>query len=283
MMGWDDRGVNGTRLYDAQTGVELWSKEDIPGGGLVFTPDGNLLATTNHFEARIQMLAVEDGRVVSNIVDPNCSAGDWLLFNTTGAALLTGRGSGHIDLETTLNLWDVATGRCQKLENRPGFLYFLDVNDDFSLVAMSIVEQDRQVYVWDLEERTDACHLPGDFGLFVPHTNQFVISNAEKLAFYDVSSCQLVKEYTIASPLDGYIAFTPDGERFATAGEYLQLWETATGELLFQEKLPKFRNSSSNPGFIFSPNGEYLLAVFCIWGQLNCDAVIQVWQVQANP
>lgn len=283
--GWDSRHIYGIRLYDAQTGAEWWSNEEGPNGGLAFTPDGNLLVTASAYEARVQMLATEDGHVVSTIGDANCSAGDLLHFNTTGDALLTGLGSGHIDWETTLNLWDVPRGRCQTLENRPGLLHFLDVNDDFSLVIMSTTGQNRQVYVWDLEKRIDVCQLPGRFGLFAPHTNQFVISNTEKLTFYDVSSCQIVKEFVIDPPLRGYIAFTPGGELFAVAGEYLQLWETDTGELLSQEKLPdEFFGSGNHPSFAFNHDGNYLLAAFQTPPTNDVgNTVIQVWQVITNP
>jgi WD40 repeat protein len=279
--GWDLRGIYGIRLYDVLTGVELWSREDFPSGSIAFTPDGNLIAQMPHYEARVQLLAVNNGNVVSNVVDLNCSTGDWLQFNSSGDSLLTGWGYGHIDWETTLNLWDMPTGQCQALEKRSGLLHFLDVNDNFSLVIMSIVEPERQIYVYDFEKKVDVCKLPGHFGLFIPHTNQFVISNAEKIAFYDVSLCQVVKEFTIDPPLRGYISFNPSGRLFATAGEYLQLWETATGELLFQEKLPdEFFGSGNHPSFVFNRDGDYLLAVFQT-PPINYvgNNIIQVWQV----
>jgi len=174
-VGWDMSHEHHIHLFDAQTGQELWSKEVIPGG-VAFAPNGNFVAVTPFYEAHVQWLEVEDGLEVSSMDADNCSAGDWLIFNTAGDALLTGRGSGHINWETTLNLWDVQSGRCQQLEKRAGFLHFLDVNDDLSLAVISIMMQDQQVYVWDLEEETDVCNFPGGFGLFVPFEDQFVIS-----------------------------------------------------------------------------------------------------------
>lgn len=279
--GWETPTAHSIQLYDVQTKQVVWFKEDIPSS-IVFAPDGNFIASTPFNGSYIQTLVSENGHVTSETTSGNCKGGEWLFFNKTGAKLLIGRGARHINLETTINLWDIQTGTCIELDKRFGTLNFLDVNEDFSLVIMSFMMQDRRVFVWDIRRKVDVCNLPGDFGLFVPHLNQFIISNEEKLTFYDASLCQKVGEHLINTPFRGYITFSPNGEMFATAGEYLQLWETSTGELLFQEKLPdNFFGSSSRPSFDFSSDGNYLLTVFSSQGENK--SVIQVWQILVSP
>ena len=282
--GTDEDEVRGTYLYDVQSGQKLYFIDNGSlgaAGGIVFAPDGNSIATTSFYGGLIQMAKTANGAEVVNLVSDNCSAGHWLFFNPTGDALLTGLGSGHIDWKTTLNLWDIRTGSCQQLQKRPGFLGFLDVNDSFNHVLMSMMLQEQEIYLWDLDRQIDTCHLLGNFGLFVPLTNQFVVSNEDKLSFYDVSSCQMLQEFTIAPPFYGYVAFSPNGELFVTAGKNLQVWKSSTGELLFQEELPEnFFGAHSHPSLVFSPNGQYLSGVFSVLKDDEVNAIIQVWQVE---
>lgn len=279
--GWETPAAHSIQLYDVQTEQLLWFKEVIPSG-IAFTPDGNYIVNTPFNGSFVQTLVSENGDIDSEIASDNCKGGDWLFFDKTGGKLLIGRGARHINLETTINSWDIQKGVCIELDKRFGALNFLDVNEDFALVIMSFMMQDQHVIVRDLWRRVDICDLPGDFGLFVPLLNQFVISSDEKLAFYDALSCQKVDELLIDKPFRGYITFSPDGEMFATAGEYLQLRKTSTGELLFQEKLPdNYFGSSGSPSFDFSSDGGHLMGVFSTQGENK--SVIQVWQVLMNP
>jgi WD40 repeat protein len=280
---WETPTTHSIQLYDVQTEQVVWFKEEIPSA-IAFTPDGNFIATAPFNGSYIQMLVSENGHIDSEITSDNCKGGEWLFLSKTGEKLLIGRGARHINLETTINLWDIQTGACIELDKRFGVLNFLDVNEDFDLAIMSFMMQDRQVFVRDIQREADVCNLPGDFGLFVPHLSQFVISNEEKLTFYDASSCQKVEEHLISTPFRGYIAFSPNGELFVSAGRYLQLWETGTGKLLFQEELPSdFFGSSSHPRIVFSPNGDYVLAVFSTEGENKGSDVIQIWQLLPSP
>lgn len=277
--GWPTSSEQYLQLYDVQTGQELWSRRENVGG-VVFAPDGDTLVVTPIYEAFVQIVGVDDGQILSVVESANCSGGEWLFFSEAEDTLLTGHGARHVNRETTLNRWQLKSGSCQQIDSLAGFLGYLDVNAEFDRVIVSYLAQDHHVFVKDLAAEIELCSLAGDFGVFVPFTNLFVISNDEKLIFYDTFSCQIVKEYAMDALLRGYIDFSPDGEIFVTAGEYLQLWSTATGILLFQEELPdNFSGSNSRPRLVFSPDGQYLLAVFSNLGADDINATIQIWQV----
>lgn len=283
--GWDRNNTRGVWLYDIQTGEEVWFKENVPGG-LAFAPDGMSIAITPFYEAHVQILAPEEGKVISDIEANNCSAGHWLQFDGEGKRLLTGLGYGHVDWETTINIWDVQTGKCKQLDRRSGLLTFLDIHNDFKYAAMSIYSNDHRVYIRNLEAEEDVCTVFGEFALFTPSTNQFVVINADQLSFYEVETCQPARNLVIEPPYDGYFAFSPNGEIFATSGNNkLQLWDTNTGKLLHHTNQPeKFFDSRSRYRLLFSPNGEYLLAVYAALDNNNEQiAVVQVWELLAKP
>lgn len=276
--GWDEFNVHHVRLYDIQIQQDLWRKEIAPGGGVAFTPDGSQIAITSFYDTQLKLLDTEDGHIVSEMETASCTSGDWLLFSTTGNTLLTAKGTGHINWKTKLNLWDMKAGSCQQLDEHAGFLSFVDVNDNFDRVIMSVMAQERSVYVWDLAEKKDVCNLPGDFGLFVPGTQQFIVSFKENLSFYDTLSCTVIRELMIAQPLLGYIAFSPDGKQFVTIEKQIQIWETATGRILSYNILPDdLVGASGHPTLIFSPDGKYLLINWITQGEGT--NVIQLWQV----
>jgi WD40 repeat protein len=284
--GSDINGNRGAQIYDIQTGEKIWFRESGWAYALAFLSEGNSIAMTPFYEAHVQILDTERENVVSNMTSDDCSAGQWLQFNPGENKLLTGLGRGHqADWETTINMWDMQTGSCNQLDKRFGLLTFLDVSDDFNYVAMSIYFEDHQVYIRDLETGNDICNLSGDFSLFVPSTDQFVVVNAEKLSFYETDLCQPVRDLIIDPPHDGYFAFSPNGGIFATSGDYLQLWDTNTGKLLFQVKQPeKLFGSRSHPRLFFNPNGDYLLAVYATLDNNDEQiAVIQVWKLLINP
>jgi WD40 repeat protein len=281
--GWDQPGAHYIRLYDIHVDQYLWEKATPARGGAI-TPDGNLLAHTISYDPQLQLLSIEDGHTIHSIDSDECTTGDWLLFNASGNRLLTGVGRGHINWETVLNLWDMQTNNCQRVNQFAGLLYFLDVNDDFSLVILSFMADQQYVSIWNLEKREDICKLPGSIGLFVPGTQQFIVSDADKLSFYDAFSCELLKESTIPPPHSDYIAFSSDGKLFVTAGEQLQLWETSTSDLLYYEDLPDDfvrGRGRGYPALIFNPDNKYLLAIFATRGMET--SIVQVWQVLNNP
>lgn len=284
--GSDINGNRGVQIYDIQTGDKTWFRERGWAYAMAFLSEGKSIAITPFYEARVQILDTEKDSVVSNMASDDCSAGQWLQFDPGENRLLTGLGRGYqADWETTINMWDMQTGSCRQLDRRFGLLTFLDISDDFNYVAMSIYFEDHQVYIRDLETGNDVCNLSADFSLFVPSTDQFVVVNAEKLSFYEIDSCQPVRDLMIDPPYDGYLAFSPNGEIFATTGNYLQLWDTNTGKLLVQVKQPeKLFGSRSNPRLLFNQDGDYLMVVYATLSNNDEQIVaIQVWELLVNP
>lgn len=283
--GWKTTDVNGIQVYDLQTLHEMWFKEGY-SNGISFVPERDFVIGTSFYEPMIQFLRVEDGQVVSTMVNYDCTTGEWPVVNGNGNTILTGHGSGHINWETTINLWDTETGKCQKLGEQAGFLNFLDIDKDFNFVALSVLTQENEVSIWDIHEKKEVCNFSGKFGLFVPlNTSLIAVSDVETLSFYDLKSCQQVRELKIDAPYLGYMSFSPNGKYVVTANKYLQVWDVSTGELLFQTKLlDNLTPSNSRPRLIFSPDGNYLLAVFSTKGnKMKGDDLIQVWQVVNSP
>lgn len=285
--GSDINGNKGIHIYDIQTGDKIWFRESGWAYAIAFLSEGKSIAITPFYKTRVQILDTEKDSAVSNMVSDDCSAGQWLQFAPDENRLLTGLGRGYqADWETIINMWDMQTGNCKLLDKRSGLLTFLDASDDINYVAMSIYSEDHQVYIRDLETGNDVCNCQGDFSLFVPSTNQFVVVNSENLTFFEIDSCQPIKDLIIDQPYDGYFAFSPNGEIFATSGNnYLQLWDTSTGKLLHQVQQPeKLFGSRSHPRFLFSPNGDYLLAIYAALDNNGEQiAVVQVWKLLVNP
>lgn len=281
---WDNPNSYHIRLYNLSTNEYIWEQQTTPNKGMFINSDKGQIGISPLSLLKTQIWNIENGQMMFEIETGSCINGEHLLSSAYADELLIASLSGHINWETTLNLWNFKTNECKKIHQFRGFPVFLDVNKNFTKVLLSFIADNNYISLWDRETNKEVCQFLGDKGLFIPNTNQIVVSASDKLSFYNVSSCDLLREFPISGVYIGYIAISSNGEWIATAGEKLQLWDTTTGMLLFSEPLSKDFVTHMAIGLssiAFDNQGKYLLTVFRV--RAKEQNVIQVWRIENQP
>lgn len=268
-------------LYDIEMYQEQWLQEKVGATvGTIFTEDGNLLIEIHRFYGLLQLRRSVDGIVVREMEANNCSGGEILLLRQNENKLVVGNPALPRTESSNINLWDIQTGECKELLSFNGYLVSLNIDPEENLLLISSFYDDNQVFVWDIEKQAEICRVPGKYGIFAPN-GLMAVSEDQKLSLWVPDTCKIVQEFTIPSTYLGYIAFSPNGQIFATVGESLQIWEISTGKLLFQNQFSKNLTPSSNQKrLIFSPDGRFLIAIFSLTGENTPNNVVQLWEIE---
>jgi WD40 repeat protein/DNA-binding SARP family transcriptional activator len=264
-------GADGTvRLWDMATGeqqMEL-TGHDLDVLSPRFSPDGSRLATAGRAgEAMIWDLATGEATVV---VDHD---GDWpisgVAFSPDGMSFAT------VSHDGTSRIWDAASGALRTTLHADGILVSVDFSPDGTRLVTG--GADSMARVWDVatgrEEQVLAGHTSVISVSFTGDVDEVLTAGPDAAGgstrLWDVSVGGARDWLTEASaPWASGVAFSPDGERFASAAEPsgASIRETATGDDL----LALDDDGEEVIDVAFSPDGSMLAAS-------DGDGAVRLW------
>jgi WD40 repeat protein len=264
---WSDDGATlvlggypGLELYDGYT---LEYLESIPGGErmlapLAFSPDGRWLAALSwdlvNYTYELQLWNMAEGRVVHNLGDMADLEWDQLDFSPDGRWLAVADGE--------LSVYEVSSGRKRPAGSLPeGDWQSLDFLADTYMSILAIggsgAEEDSpSVLFWDMNEDELVESLP----YTIPVRSLAFSPDGERLA--TASGEEVIvwdmadfdRVHTWSASYASALTFSPDGHRLAAIADGLPVWDMASGELIF--RLPDSEGDVEIESPVFSPDGE---------------------------
>ena len=263
-----------------------WRREDcistsLIGGGsyfAAFSPDGQLLATTNG-SGNVDLWDVAAGYRIRTIETGDRSS-VYAWFSEDGKTLMVNEFNEFIvgEYETEAGVWDVETGQ------------FLGVAPSGWLIQdgkIRVTQDDGiSMSLWDAETGEFIRRISGFYFrnvAFSPDGQTFakVGYTNSAVSFYDVNTGAWLnrREDGTVNSISGYttleftdVAFSPDGQTLAAAHPWrISLWDAETGDL--QRTIGA--HSSNVTDIAFSPDGRLLASV-------SYDRTVSLWDTETG-
>ncbi len=195
---------------------------------VIFSPDGQLLATSNA-NGEIQIWQLQDGQCLQTLIGHH----NWvrgISFSPNGLLLV----STSDDL--TIKIWDVQTGTTQKTIHSDSFPLYASFNPTGDQLATTHV--DGHIKIWDvatwelrhkfLAHQGWACRVH-----FSPDGQRLVSSGADHLVkLWDLKNYQCLREMSGHQGWVFAVMFSPDGRSILSAGldRTIRIWDKDTGD-----------------------------------------------------
>ncbi|NIM92139.1 MAG: TIR domain-containing protein [Anaerolineales bacterium] len=223
------------RFWDAVSGQALGNPiTDLEADqqNLVFSPDGRILASIGR---GIHLWDVEKRMQVGETLSVNGSVAVTLAFSPDGSMLASGDGNGF------LALWDVATGRTIKsIQAHEGYVFSLAFSPDGNALYSTALDlPERLIHIWDLETN---------------ETTQLELSSTVRPGYN-----------MVLHPDTSMLAASSGGPYW----NYLLLYDTSTGELLFE---PLSGHSDQVTAIAFNPASS-------TFATGSSDQTIRLWDI----
>jgi WD40 repeat protein/serine/threonine protein kinase len=243
-------GVADAKFWDVRRGTLLnaleWHTQDV--GKISVSADKQLIASTGKrgsvklWDATGKHLKTLEGH--TDEVDALC-------FSPNGELIAS------VSHETTITLWNVITGVCLKKLENCGEIRCINFSPDGQLLASG--SKDGQVKLWDT--MTGVCLKVLES--HADYVNSISFSPDGKLMASAGFIDHIIKLWNVATgaclntleaPYQGYVSFSPCGQRLASGGSgSILLWDITTGKCL--KSLAKHGDMCS---LAFSPDGEFI-------------------------
>jgi WD40 repeat protein len=276
-----DDGSQELWSFDTINSQVLWSANTFSSNP-AFTTDGKFIAETHWLQGFIRLRNSTSGNVVENLEADNCSGGNFAIGYTSDRTLITGKMALPQEEYSVINLWNLKTGKCQKILSFEGYLMFLNISTKSDLIVYGSYHKNNEIVVWNLAKQVELCRQEGVYGLFVPSKDVIAISESDKLGFWDLHTCTKTAEYDIDDHFSNYVDFNPGGNLLATVTEdRLQIRDAHSGQTLSEKRIPGNVSPSPNsPRLLFSPDGKFLIIVFSSKINDNQQNVLQLWRIE---
>jgi WD40 repeat protein/serine/threonine protein kinase len=282
-------------VWDAQTGQEILTLKGDSGffHNLAFSPDGKHLASgSNRGEpdkqvvAEVQVWDAQTGQVLLNLKGHTRDV-NGVAFSPDGKRLASA------SFDNTVKVWDAQTGK--ELLSLQGGSGGVALSPDGKRLANSISGGFKdgkrvpgKVKVWDAQTGQELLTLRGGGGsvAFSPDGKRLASSSGgglvgstpvpEEVKVWDAQTGQELpnlKEHSEGSIL---FAFSPDGKRFATAGQRsrmprIKVCDTETGQEIYTFQ----RHTAEITGLAFSPDSQRLASS-------SNDHTLRLWDLQTG-
>jgi WD40 repeat protein len=260
-----ENNVNGVRLFDAISYLEVWSIDTGGTFGIAASPDGQKLAISPTLDS-IRLLNVFDGNAVGDFANNYLCTVDFnILFSQDGNTILTtrsGGGNGN-PYRTLVYFWSVDKEQCiGEFLKEEGWLSDISMSRNGQLMGLSLrfiqEEESNQIHIWNISEKEKICDVSGILTEFSTVNNTFATINLsnKEIELWDAESCTLAKRLGKDIQPDS-LAFHPNGQLLASGGESIQIWDIKSGVLV--SEMTGIPNDAED--LSFSPDGHYLLSV----------------------
>ncbi|KAL2270157.1 hypothetical protein VTJ83DRAFT_2341 [Remersonia thermophila] len=248
----------------------------IYGSALVFSPTMSE-TRTRHWKERLPCIEMATGMkdrwdAHRQTLEGHSSGVFAIAFSPDGHTLVSG------SEETTIRLWDTATGIYQQtLEGHSAAVTAIAFSPDGKILASA--SKDTTIRLWDIATGTHQQTLEGHSAAvtaiaFSPDGK--ILASASKdttIRLWDIATGTHQQTLEGHSNIITAIAFLPDGKVLALGSEdtTIRLWDTATG--IHQQTLEG--HSSFITGIAFSPDGKILASG-------SWDKTIRLWDTATS-
>jgi WD40 repeat protein/serine/threonine protein kinase len=262
-------GADGTvRLWNVDTGEqELVLAGHTNEIFIAFNPDGTHLATAGYDGwVKVWDISTEQAAVQPQLLINHELPARSLAFNPDGTRLAVASQDG------TARIWDAVSGRTLLvLVGHAGLIDDLVFSPDGERLITS--SEDQTVKVWDLTTSREWFTANGDLPNFSPDGQHLAIAADGILILDSISGNELSTLPIYHAPFIFHLAYSPDGDRIATASwdGTAKVWDAING----QELLTLVGHTNRIYEVNFSPDGTQLLTA-------SEDQTAKVWDATSG-
>jgi WD40 repeat protein/HEAT repeat protein len=238
-----------------------------------YSPDCTTLAGLE--AQRVVLWDIRRREVRLELKHPPNAVGNAVAFSPDGATLAVGYGrilGGAVPGDTAIRLWDAKTGKLlDTFEGHTNAVLTLAFSPDGKSFAS--VSRDGTIRVWDLRNKRERHRIAAEAVKVGYSPNGKLLaswgwwSNPASVKLWDAERGVLVRDFGDCGSRVESLAFSPDGNKFITAGESraLQVWDVGG-----KEALPFPGHLDIVYAVAFSPDGKTLAT-------RSADQTLRLW------
>ncbi|MCY2986727.1 MAG: SUMF1/EgtB/PvdO family nonheme iron enzyme, partial [Planctomycetota bacterium] len=215
---------------------------------LAWSPNGKYLASTGQ-DMSVKFWEPSTGRNVRTFV-----------LNSPGLALAWSPTTDHMAVAcaASVALISIKDGEIREIASTETKGAIAWAPDGKRFLVQSYAGNSATLTVYDattleVDRSIQTAELSGKSATWSPDGKQIAATYADKLVrIWDVATCERVQELTAEPGEILHVAWSPTGDRLATMGASLIIWDAAKGERLASAKL------NAGPGLSWTANGKHI-------------------------
>lgn len=245
----------GVWIYDIPSGtvVDLLTEHSSPVKSMVFSPDGETLATGST-DGTIILWKTDSGQSIATLVGPEDDV-EMLAFSPSGKMLASFHASHKVFI------WDLASGKVKHtLQSDASTIFSLTFSLD-EKVLKTIGHWDKdEFYIeyWNVNSGESIKDVLLDDENYTvaslsPDGKTLACAGDSPLQFWNIETTKQLSIDKVTEGYFDYVEFSPDGERLvaADAWDYISLWQVSP-----MQHLKSFAHGEDYNSIAYSPDGK---------------------------